>query len=114
MPPRASSKRPTRGADGAGEGAALVAEELALDEGRREGGAVDVHEGPARAGRCGVELARGEPLPGARLAEEEHRALRRRHAGDLTAHAGHRLRLAGEKARLRVDRDLAEGHAAPP
>ena len=61
--------------DRAGERAALVAEELALDERLRERRAVDVHERPLGARRGRVELARREPLAGARLAEQQHGAL---------------------------------------
>ena len=59
------------GLQGAGEGAADVAEELALDEVLREGAAVDGDEGaaPARAGV--VDRPGGELLAGAGLALEQ-------------------------------------------
>jgi hypothetical protein len=56
---------------GSGEGAALVPEELALDERRREGRTIDVHEGRGRAQREVVDRPRGGGLPGARLAHEQ-------------------------------------------
>src|SRR5690606_4619072 len=55
----------------AGEGAAGVAEELALEEGLRDAGAVDGDEGGAGAARRFVDRAREEPLAGPRLAGEE-------------------------------------------
>jgi hypothetical protein len=42
----------------AGEGAALVAEELGLEELRRDGGAIDLHERPRLAPRSRVQCAR--------------------------------------------------------
>ena len=49
MPPSASSKRPRRARDRAGEGALLVTEELALEQGLDEGRAVDGDERAVRA-----------------------------------------------------------------
>ena len=48
MPPSASSKRPLAPADGPGERALFVAEQLALEQGFRQGGAVDRDQGPLR------------------------------------------------------------------
>ena len=62
VPPCACSKRPRRFGLGAGEGAPLVAEELALDELARDGGAVDLHEGSVGARREAVDGARDELL----------------------------------------------------
>src|SRR5690606_4440705 len=56
---------------GAGEGAAGVAKELALEERVRNAGAVDGDEGGARAARRLVDRAREEPLAGPGLAGEE-------------------------------------------
>ena len=78
--------------DGAGEGAALVAEELALDEARRERRAVDVHEGPARARASAAWSSRAaRPFPVPVSPRSSTRALGGRDAGELAAHAGHRL-----------------------
>ena len=66
-----------------GEGALLVAEQLALDEGRRQGRAVDLDEGPVPARAPVVDGVGQQLLAGARLAEEQHRAGRGRHLGDL-------------------------------
>ena len=52
--------------DGAGEGAALVAEELALDQRRRHGAAVDDDErlaARARLARCSASATRSLPVP---------------------------------------------------
>ena len=65
VPPCASSKRPARAADGAGERALLVAEELALDERRGDRGAVDPHERrPLRGLRwCSARASSSLPVP---------------------------------------------------
>src|SRR5438132_886323 len=58
--------------DGPGEGAALVAEELALEKPRRDGRAIDLDEGPLPAAASVVDGARDRFLPRAGLAEDEH------------------------------------------
>src|SRR5260370_277702 len=65
--------------DGAGERAAFVAEELALDEARRNGGAVDFDEGPLAAAAPVVNGACDQLLPRTRLAEDEDRRVGLRH-----------------------------------
>ena len=67
MPPSACSKTPRASPIGAGEGAALVAEELALDQRRRDRGAVDDDEGAGAPGGDVVDGARHQLLAGARL-----------------------------------------------
>src|SRR5262249_36203744 len=58
--------------DRAGEGAALVAEEIRLDQIAQEGGGVERHEGdPAARGQL-VDRARDELLARAALAGDEH------------------------------------------
>jgi hypothetical protein len=57
----------------AGEGAALVAEELALHQVLGDGGAVDLDEGPSLRGGVLVQGARDELLARAALARDEHR-----------------------------------------
>ena len=59
--------------DGAGEGAFLVAEELALDQRLGNGRAVDGDKGLAAAGAEVVQGAGDEFLAGAALAGDEHR-----------------------------------------
>jgi len=54
-------------ADGAGEGSALVPEELRLDEVGRHSGAVEDHEGACRARSLVVEGLREHLLAGAGL-----------------------------------------------
>src|SRR5262249_60569137 len=58
---------------GAGEGALLVAEELALDELAVDRRAVHRDEGPPAAGAALVQRLRDELLAGAALAAHEHR-----------------------------------------
>ncbi len=58
--------------DGAGERAALVAEERALGQRGRDGAAVDDDEGLVRAGAGLVDGLGDELLAGARLARDEH------------------------------------------
>ena len=82
---------------GAAEGAAPVAEELALEQVVRDGGAVDGLEAPAPP-RDAVQLARGDLLARARLAEEHARELRRRDALEL---GGDEVHLPAADERLR-------------
>src|SRR6202007_1259583 len=58
---------------GVGESAALVAEELALEEGLRQRAAGDVLERPPGALAMGVDLLRHQALAGPALAAEQHR-----------------------------------------
>src|SRR5262249_1975497 len=67
----------------AGERAALVAEELALDQLLRDRGAVHLDERLVLPRRVVVERARDELLAGAALAGDEHR---RRRVGDALEH----------------------------
>ncbi len=72
---------------GAREGALLVAEELGLEQGRSDGGAVDGHQ-RALAARAGVQGVGGELLAGARFAGHQHRELRGRDGLELGEHFG--------------------------
>src|SRR5690606_37712374 len=63
---------PAHATIGAREGAALVSEELALDELARERGAVDGDEGAVLPRRVHVDRPREQGLSGAGLAAEEH------------------------------------------
>src|SRR5207247_3935686 len=58
--------------NGARKPALHMAEGLPLDEARRDGAAVHLHERPAAAGAPIVDRARDELLAGARLARDEH------------------------------------------
>ena len=72
MPPLACSNRPDAVAVGAGERPLDVAEQLALEQALRQGGAVDLDERPARA-RAGLVDRRGqELLARAALAPDQH------------------------------------------
>src|SRR5262249_26792882 len=62
---------------GSGEAALLVPEELALEEGRGDGAAVDDHEGPAGARAELVDGLGGRALAGPGLAPEEDGGVRR-------------------------------------
>ena len=85
-------------ADRAREGAALVAEELALEDRLGDGGAVDGDERPARARRPLVDVAREELLARAALAEDEHRRLTGRGLGRDVDDAAERRRAAHDLA----------------
>ena len=61
----------------AGEGPALVAEQLALEQRLRDGGAMDRDEWSVRARASGVDGARQPFLANARLAQDDQRAVRR-------------------------------------
>ena len=66
VPPSAASKRPAVRRGGAGEGALLVAEELALEQALGDRGAVDRDERPRRAARLRSWMARATsslPVP---------------------------------------------------
>ena len=73
-----------------------MTEELGLDQLLRDGGAVDLDEGPARDPRRAVELARDELLARAAFAEDEDRGRRRRRARDLGPQPAHGLAVAHE------------------
>ncbi len=82
---------------GAGERAFADAEELCLDQVRRERAAVDRDEGPLPAGQI-VHRARHDLFPGPRLTEDEHGQRRGRDAeeGVVTrAQRGHERRERG-------------------
>ena len=76
---------------GPGEGSALVAEELALDDGLGQRGAVDRDEGALGAARALVEGAGDELLARSALAGDEHGRLGARdsvYQGEELAHRG--------------------------
>src|SRR5205823_5931706 len=67
-------------------------EELALDQVRRNGAAIDDDEGPLRARRMAMDGARQDVLADAALSFEEHRELLRRHALERLEEAPHHRR----------------------
>jgi hypothetical protein len=85
-------EQPLLGAPRVGEGAALEAEHLRFEQRVRDGGAVDVDEGPLGARSRPVQRASQEPLARARLSlDEDGRqppriALTLQQALDLVAH----------------------------
>src|SRR5262249_40306528 len=82
--------------DGVGEGSSLVAEELALEEGRWDGGTVDLDEGSLAAPAPVVDRACDQLLPRPGLTEDEHRRVGRRDGVDLPQDVPERATLAHE------------------
>ena len=76
--------------DGAGEGALLVAEQLALDQPRGQGGAVDLDERLVRAPAAGVDRPGDQLLAGPGLAGDEDGGVGRRDPADLVEHGEQR------------------------
>src|SRR2546428_349253 len=95
-------------ADRAGEGAAHVPEELALEQRLGERAAVDGHERPLAARAVRVDGACDEFLAGAALAEDEHRAAPGRDARDRLVDLDHGRRAAHHAAQL-LARDRERG-----
>ncbi|MEJ7731634.1 MAG: hypothetical protein WKG00_20785, partial [Polyangiaceae bacterium] len=93
--------------DGATEGAAPVAEELAGHQLARDGAAVDDHERPGGHGRAFVERARHQLLADAGLALDQHRGQRPFESGEDTEEAADGERGADDVA---VDRPLELRH----
>ena len=79
MPPFACSNQPLRRVDGAGERALLVAEQLRVDQLRRDGAAIHPAERTAAEGRVLVDRAGDDLLAGAGFAEQQHRRGAARH-----------------------------------
>ena len=73
------------GAVGAGERAALVAEQFAFEQGLGEGGAIDRDERLGGARAAAMDRAGDQFLAGAGLARDQHRGIGRRDARDLLA-----------------------------
>jgi hypothetical protein len=94
---------------GVGEGAAHVAEELALEQRRGHGRAVDGEEGPRAPRALLVEGPGDELLARAALARDQHRRAAVGHAGHQVEDPLHRRALAEEPAEvLRIDDGSAE------
>ena len=112
------------GRDGAGERAALVAEELRFEQLVGQRRAVDGDERAVAAPRGVVDEPRDDFLAGARLAGEQHRRLGLRHARGLRQHvlpllavaddaaqAAAGLELAGQRGDLRLEPAASRGSA---
>src|SRR5882724_12991451 len=82
----------------AGEAAALVTEELALDQIRRYRPAIEWQKGLLAAPAQIVERLRDQVLAGAALAEQQHRRLGRCDFRDQVVHLLHLGRRAEEPA----------------
>ena len=98
MPPSAATNRPRFDGVGAGERAAHVAEQLAVEQRADERAAVDRHERTARAPAGEVERARDQLLAGAALAGDQHGRVGLRDLVDRRAHLLHRRRVADHRA----------------
>jgi hypothetical protein len=97
VPVSASSKAPAR-ALGAGEGAALVAEQLGLDERLGQAAAVDHHERIRLALAVTMDLVGDHVLARAGLALQEHRRVAGGDARQEVEQPAHRRALADERA----------------
>ena len=82
VPPSASSKRPTLSRSAPGERPLDVAEQLALQQARRQGGAVDLDERLARPRAVLVDRLGQQLLAGAALAADQHGRRAGRHLAD--------------------------------
>ena len=96
MPPWARSKAPGTLAIGAGEGAALVAEQLRLDQRRRHGAAVDDDERLGRAPAGQVQRLGDALLAGAGLALHQHGGVAAGERGEARGERADRGRAADE------------------
>ena len=106
VPPSARSNQPRRRLDRAGERAALVAEQLRVDQFRRNRPAVDAIERAVAARRAIVDRPGDQLLAGARLAEDQH--------GGVAA--GDQFDAVHDRAEPRFDADdrVAERLASQP
>ena len=102
MPPSAASNAPIAIAIGAGERAAHVAEELALEHARRDGAAVDDDERLLAPRSALHDLHRHELLARAARAFDEHVGAARADALERGEEPAHRERHAVEVAVARL------------
>ena len=82
----------------AGEGALLVAEQLAFDQGLRQRAAVDHHERVVAPRAQAVDGAGHQFLSGAAFALDQHGGIDSGHRFDLLAHVAHRVAHADQLA----------------
>ena len=99
---------------GAGEGAALVAEELALDEPLGECPAVDPDERAGRAIRVAMKRGRDQLLAGAALAQDQDRRVGRGGQTDRLEDLAHRGALADQLGLGRRRRRRTSRRRSPP
>ena len=92
----------------AGERAALAAEELALDEVRRQRGAVDDDERTGAAHAPAVNGAREQLFARARFAGQQHCGVGRRHLVDAEHHVAKRIAVADDRVAI-VGAGMATG-----
>ena len=104
-----------------GEGAGLEAEELGLEHGLGDGGAVHVDERPARAAAALVDHARDQSLAGAGLPLEQHRRhvrssrrVERRQVQDLRPERLDRRGSPDDRVECIVAGHLAAASRGPP
>ena len=90
----------------AGEGAAHMAEEFALEQFARNGGAIDADERAVGAAGGFVDGAGDQFLAGAALAGDQHRGGGGRDELDLPQRLLDRSRLPDDAARIRLDADF--------
>ena len=112
MPPLACSKRPWCAVGRAGEGAALVAEQLALDQLARDRRHVDRHERARAALAVIVQRARDQLLAGAGLAVDHHREVGGGEPRDGAVDLLHRRAAADQRQRLVARRAARWARAA--
>ena len=115
VPPLACSKRPWLRVGRAGEGAALVAEQLALDQLARDRRHVDGNERTGAALAVIVQRAGHQLLAGARFAVDHHRQVGGGEPGDGAVDLLHRRAAADQRqAFVGVARLAARWHSAAP
>ena len=100
MPPSARSNHPGFVATRSDEAAALLSEQLGIDEAGRDGAAVHSDHRRAGAARAFVQGPREHFLAASSLANDEHREVCRRHLLDLIHH--------GAKARFYSDNGVGD------
>jgi hypothetical protein len=93
--PRGALETPSAPADGAGEGAPFVPEELSLEQRRGEGGTVHMDEDPL-APREAVKQPRAHALPDPGLPGDQHRRVQGCQAPQLGPDLPHCPGLAGQ------------------
>ena len=96
MPPSACCEAAVAAGRRAGERAALVAEQLALEQRLGQRGAVQLHERALGARAALVDRGRDQLLAGAALAGDQHAGARRRDLRDGLEHLLHRRGVADD------------------
>ncbi len=104
VPPSAISNKPALARRRAGERAALVAEQLGLDQLLGDGGAVHLHEGLGRQRAGSVDGLGDQLFAGSRLAGDQDARAGRRHLRDLRLQRLHGRAVADHLRSLLGDR----------